>query len=235
MKLAYAVAILVVFVTPASAQQPLRCAAPGYTATYSPPKTGIVPVVDVTFRAKPSSAVAEATLRKCVKEAADTMFITAELMGNVWFGDDLVTLLDGSDHLVYNPKTKQILTWNEREGTKVVPQSQGAGFFTEYQERKVLVAPFGTYGTMDIVFANRPTEKVAYETAIAELTKAVQRTGGSKDVLAFVFVGPRENRAGRQQVKGSNGRYISVEFRVKTRKVTNGDGEILPVQVTGLK
>jgi hypothetical protein len=233
--LVYAVAILVVFVTPASAQQPLRCAAPGYTATYSPPKTGVVPMVDVTFRAKPSSAVAEATLRKCVKEAADTMFITAELMGNVWFGDDLVTLLDGSDHLVYNPKTKQILTWNEREGTKVVPVSQGAGFFAEYQDQKISVPPYGTFGTLDIVFAKQPTEKVAYETAIAELTKAVQRTGGSKDVMAYVYVGPRENRAGRQTVKGANGRFISVKFTAKTRKVTNGNGEILSVQVTGLK
>ena len=77
---------------------------------------------------------------------------------------------------------------------------------------------------MDIVFAKQPTEKVAYETAIGELTKAVQRTGGSKDVMAFVHVGPRENRAGRQQVKGSNGTYISVHFTAKTRKVTNGDG-----------
>lgn len=97
----------------------------------------------------------------------------------------------------------------------------------------ILFPPHGTFWTVDIVFANRPTEKVAYETAIAELTKAVQRAGGSKNITAYVSVGPRQNRAGRQQMKGSNGHYISVEFTAKTRKVTNGDGEILPVQIDG--
>ena len=43
------------------------------------------------------------------------MFITTELMGNVWYGrskdnDSLVALPDGSDHLTYDPKTKQVRT-----------------------------------------------------------------------------------------------------------------------------
>src|SRR5262245_51679834 len=108
------------------AEQPLRCASPGFTATYSPAARGVPPMVDVTFRAKPSSATAEAALRKCVKEAADTMFVTSELMGTAWHGDETVTLPDGSDHLVYDPKSKRIITWNEREGVQQMV-SQGAG------------------------------------------------------------------------------------------------------------
>jgi hypothetical protein len=68
-------------------------------------------------------------------------------------------------------------------------------------------------------------------TAIAELTKAVQRTGGKQDVMAFVMVGPRDNPAGRSQVRGANGKYISVEYRANTRKVTNGAGDDLRVTI----
>lgn len=38
--------------------------------------------------------------------------------------------------------------------------------------------PVSTFATVSVVFTKQPTEKVAYETAIAELTKAVQRTRG---------------------------------------------------------
>jgi hypothetical protein len=76
-------------------------------------------MLDVTFRGmKPTSAAADAALRKCIKVAADTMFITSELMGTAWFGrskDDAsaVVLPDGSAYLTYDPKIKQVRTWNE--------------------------------------------------------------------------------------------------------------------------
>ena len=64
-KMLCTITMTVLVAVPATAQeQRLRCAAPGYTATYSPAKTGLVPMVDVTFRAKPSSTLAEAALRK---------------------------------------------------------------------------------------------------------------------------------------------------------------------------
>ena len=162
------------------------------------------------------------------------MFITSELMGNVWVGDDLVTLLDGSDHLVDNPKTKQILKWNEREGTRSCRDQKVRG-----SSRSIRNGRFSFHLSArmarSIVFAKSPTEKVAYETAIAELTKAVQRTGGGQNLDGVRPCRSTGNRTGRRQGERLDGHYISVEFTAKTRKVTNGDGETLPVQITGVK
>ena len=153
-------------------EQSLRCGGPGYTATYSAGTKDVPPMVDVTFRGTgPTSAVADTALRTCIKLAADTMSITNELMGTVWFGrskddDSPVALPDGSDHLTYDPKTKEVSTWNEREGTKpTIAQASGA---VQYKEEKILVKPGGRFASISVVFAKQPSEKVAYETVIAE-------------------------------------------------------------------
>jgi hypothetical protein len=128
---AVAVAAAGMSLTAAQASKPttLKCAGPGYTATYSAESRGVVPTVDVTFRTKPSSTVVERALRACITAAADTMFIRSEMLAQAWLGDDLLPVSDGSTHMAYDPKTKAIRTWNERQGVKVVA-SQGSGFFT---------------------------------------------------------------------------------------------------------
>lgn len=219
-------------VTAASAQdQKLACGAPpAYSASYSPAKPSAPPSVDVTFRGrKPTSAVAEAALRKCMKEAAAKMFITAEVLGTAWFGkstndDEPISLPDGSDHLSYDPKTKVIRTWSERSGVKPTVTTAGAGYFAEYQEQPILVKPGGKFATVNVVFTKQPTEKTAYEAVMAEATQAVQRTHGQISVTAYALVGPKANPAARKQVRGANGKYISADYDPKRPGRLHGAG-----------
>lgn len=78
--------------------------------------------------------------RECLQEAADTMYIKSEVMATAWFGKtndpDTLPLSDGSDHLIYDPKTKRIRTFHEREGiAPATVASEGAGLFAQYQEQ----------------------------------------------------------------------------------------------------
>src|SRR5204863_9458395 len=97
-----------------------------YTAKYNAESKSTPASIDVTFRGqRPTSAAAETAVRKCIIEAERVMFIRSEMLAQAWYStsgrendDDLVTLADGSRHLSYDPKTKKIRTWNEREGVK---------------------------------------------------------------------------------------------------------------------
>jgi len=166
--------------------------------------------------------------------AADTMFITKELMGTVWCcqstdDDETLTLPDGSEHLVYDPTAKRIRTWNERSG--VAPTiTQANGYVVKYEEQKVLVKPGGKFATISVVFARRPTEKVAYETLIAELSKAIDRSKRAIKSTAFAFVGNKADPASWKGVKGSNEKFISADFDPKapTRFRTAGGDDLAP-------
>lgn len=222
----------------AQADQPLKCASAGYTATYSPESKGIAPQVDVRFQGpKPTSAVAEAALRKCLQEAADTMFINSEVLATAWYGPgndaEPLSLTDGSDNLVWDPKTKRIRTFNERLGIKPATVSEAPGVFVEYKEQQTWVKPIKTFATVSVVFEKQPTEKVAYETAIAELTKAVQRTHGAMDTTTYIYVGKRDDPASRAQVRGSNGKFIGAEYDAESPgRVMNLVGDDLPAKIT---
>ncbi len=108
-------------------EQPLGCGAAGYRATYTPATKGGVPAVDVTFRGtRPTSAAAEAALRRCMKAAAHTMFITEELMGTVWCcrstdDDETVTLPDGSDRLAASRpwSRRPVDTWSSTRSNRL--------------------------------------------------------------------------------------------------------------------
>src|SRR6185369_9633460 len=129
--------------------------------------------------------------------------------------DSPVHLPDGSDHLTYDPKTKKIRTWNEREG-KTSTIVQGSGYTVKYEEHQVLVKPGGQFATISIVFAKEPSEKVAYETVIAEVLKAIERTQHKMTTTAYAHVGSKSDPASWRQLKGVNGKYISAEFDPKS-------------------
>ena len=214
-------------------EQPLRCGGVGFTATYSAGTKSVPPMVDVTFRGtRPTSAAADAAVRKCVKVAADTMFITNELMGTAWFGrskadDSPVALPDGSEHLTYDPKTKQVRTWNEREGTKPTV-AQANGYFVQFKEEKILVKPGGKFATISVVFTKQPTEKVAYETLIAEVLKAIDRTQRMMLTSAYAQLGSQSDPASWRQIRGANGKYISAQFDPKSpERITTVSGDDL--------
>ncbi|OFW10573.1 MAG: hypothetical protein A3H96_21620 [Acidobacteria bacterium RIFCSPLOWO2_02_FULL_67_36] len=203
----------------------LECAGKGVKAEYVAQTQSMPPTVDVSFRgSRPTSQAAERALRKCIQQVADTKFVTAEVMGTVWYSrsgseDDakMVTLPDGSDHLVFQPDGKKVITWKQREGgpASTVEENVAGGYFVETEVNKVLVAPGGTFISLAVVFQKEPTEKHAFEVGVGELKKALAKQAKPVPTTAYVMVGPRNDPAARRQVKGSNGRFISVDFEPK--------------------
>ncbi|MGH7813282.1 MAG: hypothetical protein ACREQI_04680 [Candidatus Binataceae bacterium] len=150
------------------------------------------------------------------------MFITKDLLATAFFGtsyidEEPVLLRDGSSNLVFDPKTKQVRTMNEYEGTRS-SVAQAKGYFVLYEEDRVIVKPGGKFASLSVVFAKRPTEKTAYETLIAEVLKTISRTGHHEDTTAYALIGSKDNPAGWRQIKGSNGKYITAEFDPESPK-----------------
>lgn len=201
---------------------PLNCAAKGVQAEYSAQTQSMPPTVDLIYRgSRPTSKVAERTLRNCLQHVADTKLVGTEVMGTVWHSksgkeddDETVALPDGSSHLVYQPASKRIITWKEREGVPAdtVETNTAGGYFVVSETNKVLVAPGGTYIHLSVVFQKEPTEKHAFEVLTAELRKAVTKQTSRVPTTSSAFVGPPNDPAARQALKGSNGRYMSVDF-----------------------
>jgi hypothetical protein len=160
-------------------------------------------------------------------------------LGNVWYSvsgrkdnDDVVALLDGSDHLVYRPETKDIVTWKEREGEKTIVTENAQAYFVEYTEHNVLVSPFGKFAIMAVVFNKAPTEKAAFDALIAQVTSAVGGQPTKLDTTAYAYIGSRGDPAGRRPIKGSDGKTVTVEFDPRRNgKLTTVSGRDLPATV----
>lgn len=203
----------------------LECGAKMAKAEYSAQTQSAPPTVDVSFRgSRPTSQTAERVLRNCLKEVADTKLVAAEVLGTVWFSpsgsdDDaeIVTLPDGSRHLAFQPDTKKIITWKQREGgpADAVKENVAGGYFVRSETKKVLVAPFGTFIHLSVVFKKEPTEKHAFDVLIAELKEAISEQAKPVSTTAFAKVGPRNDPAAQRQVEGSNGTFIRAEFDPK--------------------
>jgi hypothetical protein len=203
----------------------LDCAVNGGKAEYHAQTQSMPPTVDLSYSgSRPTSQGAELALRNCMQHVAETKFVAAEVLGTVWYSqsgsdDDahMVTLRDGSDHLVYQPDGKKIITSKEREGGPVntVEENVAGGYFVEAETNKVLVAPFGTFIHLSVVFQKEPTEKRAFEVLLGEVRKSVNKQAKPVLTRGFAKVGPRDDPAARRQVNGSNGRFVSVEFEPK--------------------
>jgi hypothetical protein len=215
----------------------ISCSGKGYTATYSAQTRSMPATVDVTFRgAAPTSDTAERGLRRCLQVVADTQFVTTEVMGTVFYSrsgresdDEPVALKDGSDHLVYQPENKRIITWNQREGdTATVESNSAGGYFVRSETHKVLVPPGGTFDSLSVVFEKEPTEKTAFEVVIAEVKKAIAKRTLPVATSGFAEVGTAANPAGWRQIRGADGRYISVEYDPKRGdQLVSGSGRSL--------
>jgi hypothetical protein len=220
----------------------LACGPKGAKAEYYAQTQSMPPGVDVSFRgSRPTSQVAERVLRTCLQEVADSKFVSAEVMGTIWYSrsgsdDDakMVTLPDGSDHLVFQPDTKKTITWKQREGgpVDVVKENAAGGYFVRSETNKVLVPPYGTFISMSVVFKNEPTEKQAFEVLIAEIKKSVSEQAKPVSTTAYAMVGPRNDPAAQRQVKGSSGQFISVEFDPKRSSdvLTTSAGSIMKLK-----
>ena len=115
------------------AWEQLPCGGPGYTATYLPAGKFFGPALSVTFRVTQDiklqtfrttqaafALAADAALRTCIQFIASTKPLTDELPATAWDVGyqkndiQVVGLPGGSEHLVYDPHTKQVRIWTER-------------------------------------------------------------------------------------------------------------------------
>jgi hypothetical protein len=76
--------------------------------------------LQVVFQSQqPTPAQAESVLRACIDTTTRTVRVDYDMLVNAWLGDEgPLPLSDGSAHLAFDPKTKRIQTWNERERSK---------------------------------------------------------------------------------------------------------------------
>ncbi len=197
------------------------------------------PTLTVTFnKTRPSSDQAESVLRACIAALAKVVRIDGELLANAWYNPSAtgssdndqgpLPLRDGSRHLSFDPTTGKIRTWNEREGIRPSTRDNPKGqYFTEYIEKKVLVKPYGKYASLEVVFQRAPSEAAAVAVLITEIKRAVQGQATRLATTAYAKVGSREDRVSQQQIRGSNGKYITVEFDPKAGQIRSTDGKIL--------
>jgi len=164
--------------------------------------------------------------------------VNAELLAEAWYNptatgssdndEGPLPLVDGSLHLSYDPNTRQVRTWNEREGVRVsTREDPNAQYFTAYTEEKVLVPPFDKFASLEVVFKIVPAETAVYATLVSELKRAVQGQPKRLSTTAYAKTGPKSDKAAQRQVRGRNGKYIVIEFDPKDGTISTFDGKVL--------
>jgi hypothetical protein len=212
----------------------VSCTEPGETLKYEAifsPGTARHPVdtLAVNFRApKPTSDDAERALRRCLQRATATVRFDYETLVNAWFNDDgPLPLTDGSRNLAYDPKTGKVQTWNEREGMKPVATKRRIGYIVEYQENKILVPPYGNFATIEVVFQKVPDEAQISTILAAQVVSAVNQQSTKLNTTAFAKSGSETDRVAREQIRGSSGVFLNIEFDPKSGRLRDQDGNIL--------
>ncbi|HUU97898.1 MAG TPA: hypothetical protein VM487_19350 [Phycisphaerae bacterium] len=189
----------------------------------------------LVYGKKPGSAQAERILRYNLK-AALALYKDKDVLATAWHvkGHDerMILLEDGSNHLIYIAKEKKTKTWKEHEGTKTdVSTNKEKGYFVEYEERDILVAPRGRKSAkLNVVFQEQPSRGKAYSILVAELKKAVAKQKKKWRTTAYACVGKREDPASRNQIRDKerrDGGYIVVEYDPANGKITGADGKDL--------
>jgi len=204
----------------------VECGAPGYTAKYFSQTRSMPSSVWVTFRgATPTSAAAQRALDRCLRVVAEKQFLATDVMAMAWYSksgneddDETLDLPDGSGYLLYRVASKDVVSQKQSSGEKAPQVVDGPAneYFVSTEINKVLVAPFGNFAQISVVFKAEPSEKRAYEVLISEVRKTVVGQSLRISTTAFAQVGQKGDPAGWQQVKSADGRYIDVTFEPKT-------------------
>ena len=63
-----------------------------------------------------------------------------------------------------------------------------------------------------VVFKKEPTKKRAFDVLVSEMKGAIAKASKPVPITTYAIVGTKENPAARRQIKGSNGKFHSVEF-----------------------
>lgn len=205
----------------------LKCGGQNFSATYTTQTRAMPATIELHFTGRrPTSAVVESASRKCLQLAIDTLFLTSETATNAWYDDDLVPLLDSSDHLYCKPG-QQIISEYERFEQKppTYYEHPGKTYFVEETLTRRAVAPFDTFRSLSVIFRDTPSDRLAIETLIVEMKRV--SASNRIETIAFVQTGRRDDPAGWQQVRGSNGKFISGDFDPKRGSEITSDGRNL--------
>jgi len=103
-------------------------------------------------------------------------------------------------------------------------------YYLEIAEEKTMdgITPANKWLVLDLVFAEQPSEKKAYDSTIDEITKIAIR---GMDVHAYVMLGDKSDSTTWLQMKeGAEGVYIGLDYDPKSKniikKVGSGRGVV---------
>lgn len=114
-----------------------------------------------------------------------------------------------SGQLIYDSRTKKIVTLNEYEGIKTsITAASGYTVQVEEHKRRLVVT---------LVFPNQPAQDAAYAALIAEAEKLAARR---LDMDLYVSVGDPKAKWSWQQMYDKNTAYVFAEYSATSKKLT---------------
>src|ERR1041385_5909759 len=97
---------------------------------------------------------------------------TQDILAAAFLGDEELDEHQYSGTLIYQAKTKRIMTMNEYEGVKTTTGTT-ANYFVKTEEEHTLtgITPARTWLSITLVFPKTPTREVAYNSMFTEIEK----------------------------------------------------------------
>jgi len=139
------------------------------------------------------------------------------IYATAFLGDDTLTSNQYSGDLVYNAKSKKIVTYNEHAGIKTTT-SAANGYLVEVEEGKTFagIAPARKWLNVTVVFPKQPTQEVAYATLSSEAQKLVAR---GLDMNLYVSIGDAKVKTSWTQMRDKDGAYVFAEYTAANKKI----------------
>jgi hypothetical protein len=174
-------------------------------------------VLSVGFYGKlpPPSAV-DKILRQSLEHAV-LVDGSKNILATASIGDDNLNSNQYSGQLVYDARTKKIVTYNEYAGIKTTTTS-ATGYIVEVEENKTLagIAPTRKWLTVTLVFPKQPAQDAAYGALLAEAEKLAQRR---LDMNLYVSIGDPKVKTSWKQMRDKDGAYVFAEYSAATKEV----------------
>jgi hypothetical protein len=175
-----------------------------------------VQILNVTIFEKVTKEQAAEMLKQQLQICVSVLKPTDGILATAWDADENQILPSG-DKLIYDAKTKKIMTMDEHEGVSRKGQDR-KDYFVETEEGKTAkgIKPEKQWLTITLVYFKPPAVETAYAAAVNEAEQAAAK---GLDVTVYVSVGAKGDRANWEQLKDPDGGYVFVNYDAKTKTI----------------
>ncbi len=189
---------------------------------------GAVQTINAVFFVKINSQQAEAILHEELNRIINFFPPQGDIVATALFsptGNDIdehqITLVDGSNQLIFSKKADKVFSWKEYEGTKTqIQESKSGDYFTEYEENNVLVSPGKKFATVRVIFNKATSQSKTYEILISELKRELSDKITKWPTTAYAFVGTKSDPSSQKQIRDTDGSYIFIDYDPSTGKIS---------------